>query len=363
MHTLFEECIIGGLNVRNRFIRSATHEGMADENGMMTQRLFNVYEELAKGGVGTIITGFAYIMKAGKAASGMMGIYEDSLIDQYRKLTEIVHGHGSKIVMQIVYCGSQSSFEKGEREVWGPSAVQDKSSGVVPKEMTKSDIDELVEAFAQASVRVKEAGFDGVQIHAAHGFLLSKFLTPYYNRRNDEYGNDIENRARVIYRVYRRIRELTGPDFPVWIKIHCDDMMPKGEGLTFQDSILVCARLAGMGIDAIEVSGGNSAYGDEVSPARPGIRNAEDESYFRQQASVIAEYVDTDVLLVGGNRSVAVMEEILGATKIAGFSMSRALLCEPDLVKKWERDTGYMPKCIYCNECWSGEGNVCIYNR
>jgi len=198
MLTLFDETKISKMNLKNRFICSAIYEGWAVEKGHVTDELINHYENLAKGGVSTIITGFAKIMKFDQPAPNMNVIYDDIFIDEYQELTNKIHEHDTNIIMQIVHGGPK----------WGPSAVEHLVTKTIPKEMSKEDIKEVIQAFADAALRVKKAGFDGVQIHAAHGFLLSMFLNPYYNKRTDEYGGSIENRGRIIFESYEAIREL-----------------------------------------------------------------------------------------------------------------------------------------------------------
>lgn len=359
--TLFDETLLSSIRLKNRFFRAATWENLADEAGHMTERLWKVYEGLSRGGVGLIITGYAHVMEHEKPRPGMMGIYDDSFIKEYLELTGMVHGHGCRIVLQIVYGGSNTYYNLGEREIWGPSAVPHKVHGSVPTEMTRKDIETVVHAYADAVERARLAGFDGMEYHASHGYFLSQFLTPYYNRRTDAYGGSIENRARIIHEIYQASREQAGRDFPLFIKIHCSDFME--EGLTFEESKKVCKGLAERGMDAIEISGGNFSSDPEVSPVRVDIHSPEKQSYFRVYAAEMAREVDIPIILVGGNRSFEVMEEILLTSEIAYFALSRPLLCEPDLINTWKADPQAKAKCASCNLCWGDDGNVCIHNR
>jgi 2,4-dienoyl-CoA reductase-like NADH-dependent reductase (Old Yellow Enzyme family) len=361
METLFDKIEISGIKLKNRFQRAATWENMADHAGHLTDELIKVYKDLSKGGVGLIITGYAKVMKEEQPNPGMIGIYDDSFIEEYQKLTEMVHKNGCKIVLQIAYGGSNTNYKVKEREIWGPSAVAHKVYGVVPQEMTKENIKTLTNAYADAVKRAKLSGFDGVEYHASHGYLLSQFLTPYYNRRTDEYGGSLGNRARIIFEIYEQSRERVGGHYPLIIKLHCSDFME--QGFEFKESKVVCEKLAEKGIDAIEISGGNFFSSSEVSPVRKNIKSPSEESYFREYAAEIAKNVDVPIILVGGNKSFEVMADILSNSEIEYFSLSRPLLSEPDLINKWKIDTRTKARCMSCNKCWDDNGNICIIDR
>lgn len=360
MKSLFDKTKINGIELKNRFIRSATWEAMADEKGHLTPRLLKVYEELADGGVGLIITGYTFVTEHEQPNPRMMGIYDDSFIEEYKQLTGSVHSRGGEIVLQIVYGGTQTGYRVENREIWGPSAVPEIKTGVMAKEMTKEDIRVLVKAFGDAAGRAKSAGFDGVQFHCAHGYLLNQFLSPYHNRRTDEYGGSTENRARIVLEVYDEIRERVGGDFAVLIKINCEDFVEGG--LTFGDTRYVCRELSKRGIDAIEISGGILAAGDLMS-RRPGIDKPSKEAYFKTYASEVARETNTPIILVGGLRSLDVMEAILSEGSIDYFSISRPFLREPNLIKRWLGGDRAKVKCISCNKCFSPDGNTCIFTR
>jgi len=251
--TLFDRICINRMKLKNRLVRSATWENMA-EAGHPTDRLLEVYKDLAGGGVGLIITSYAYITKEEQPNPGMLGICDDSFLADYRQLTDMVHSHDCSIVLQMAYGGSQTTYNTKDRVIWGPSAVPEAGTGVIPKEMTKADIGSLVRSFGDAAERGQRAGFDGVQIHAAHGYLLGQWLSPRHNHRTDEYGGSIENRSRLILEVYDEVRRRVGPDYAVLIKINCQDFV--AGGTEFPDTLYVCQQLAKRGIDAIEISGG-----------------------------------------------------------------------------------------------------------
>ncbi len=361
MRTLYDSTTINSMTLKNRFVRSATWDNMADSTGHMTEPLFNRYEELARGGVGMIITGYAFPLQEEQPNPGMMGIYDDSFIKDYRPLTEMVHRHGSRIVMQIAYGGSQTGFQPEGRTIWGPSAVADLAFKVVPQEMSKENIKTLTTAYGDAAIRAKTAGFDGVQLHAAHGYMLNQFLCPYYNHRTDEYGGAIENRARIVLEVYDEVRSRVGSDYPVLIKLNADDYIVGGA--TFEDCHYLCRVLAARGIDAIEVSCGTFASGKR-GPCRTQIDAPEKEGYNAEYAAQLAGDLDVPILLVGGLRSPEVIEKLLEMTSIEYFSFSRPLLAEPHLVKRWQDGDRSPARCTSCNGCFrpNPAGTLCVLN-
>ena len=348
MNELFQKAFIGSMGLRNRFVRSATWEGLAGENGEVTEPLIEIYRDLAKGGVGLILTGYSFVTKRGKALFGKLGADSDALITSLKRLTEAVHGHGGKIVLQIAHGGSQGMFDTG-MPLEAPSAVKERATGNMPVEMTVEDIRRVVNEFAEAARRAKEAGFDAIEIHAAHGYLLSQFLSPYSNRRTDEYGGSIENRARIIFEIYDAVRGKVGRDYPVMIKINASDF-DGGVGLAPEDSLWVCKRLSDMGIDAIELSGGIFASG-ELMPARVGITSPGKEAYFRDYAKQFRPHLKCPLILVGGLRSLNVMEDIYREGSAQFFSISRPLISEPDIIKRWQSGDRKKARCISCNKC------------
>jgi 2,4-dienoyl-CoA reductase-like NADH-dependent reductase (Old Yellow Enzyme family) len=364
MKTLFEETRIGSMTLKNRMWRAATWLNMASDTGRLTKRQEKVYLDLAKGGVGTIITGYAFVIKEEQPNPNMLGIYDDSFIPEYKKFTEKIQAEGVNIVMQIVYGGSFSSYLTDSRTIWGPSAVAHPLTEVVPTEMTQDNIETLVSAFALAAGRVKAAGFDGVELHGAHSYLLSQFLSPYFNRRSDEYGGPIENRARIILEVLEAVRKEVGPDYPVFIKMHCTDDWDEN-GLTEDESLQVALELEKRGITGIEFSGGNMDNENypNKGPGRGGILKAEKQSYFAEATAKIAGHLKVPVISVGGHRSPGRMEELLNATAIQYFSLGRVLHSEADIVNRWHQDKTAKPRCISCNKCWYKNGNICILNR
>lgn len=365
MPELFDRIEINGMVLRNRSVRSATWTGTAAQNGRCTTKLIKLMGRLARGQVGLIITGFSYVMPNGKALPRQLGIHDDAMIPDLSKLTERVHAANGKIAMQIVHAGVQTVITKRrDTPVWGPSAVHDKLFGWTSKAMTQREIKETVQAFARAAGRVKRAGFDAVELHGAHGYLISQFLSPFRNKRTDRYGGPIENRARFLFETYRAVRKTVGRNLPVLIKLNTKDFVRGGFHET--DALFVAKRLDEMGIDAIEMSGGIPAAGD-LGPAREKIRKTSDEAYFLPLAKKIRRQVSVPVILVGGVRSLKAVNRILNTGAADLVSMARPLIREPGLVGRWKAGNHKKAKCVSCNQCFgaamSPEGIYCVLER
>ncbi|MDD1724424.1 MAG: NADH:flavin oxidoreductase [Methanospirillum sp.] len=332
MKTLFDETRIGMMELKNRLVRSATWEAVADETGRPTPRLITVYRELAEGGVGLIITSATSITEDATRLHGMLGIPNDSYILAYRELTGMVHERGSPIIMQLSFTGRNG-------EMWEP------------KDPSLQEIRSIVQSFGDAAFRAKLAGFNGVQIHSAHGFFLSRFLNCRNNTRTDGYGGDIQGRIRLLLEIYEEIRVRTGPDFSILVKINCSDF--EGEDGVWDACRAACFHLAEAGVSGIEISGGVS--GSPFPP--PEIQYG--ESVFRDYAAEIAEKVTVPVILVGLNRTPLVLRSILNTTRIGYFSLSRPLIRQPDLPGIWQADQGQPAACISCDGCRKQSETVC----
>lgn len=355
---LTERSKIRNLDLKNRIIRSALWMSMADEDGYITPKLHKVYKELSEGGVGMIITGYSMVDPNDRPNPGMMGIYNDSFIEGHRDLVSTVHSNGTSIALQLAYGGSQTNHPDFQDSTpFGPSAVKNRVTGITPKEASLEDIKHIIKMFTDAAVRAQKAGYDAVELHGAHGYLLSQFLTPYCNRRTDRYGGSLENRARIIVEVIESIRKAVGEDFTIMVKMNHDDYMDEGEGLTLAEGVEVAKILEHAGADLLEISGVNETSGKGIGPARTKIGKPELQSYFLDPTAKIAEAVDIPVILMGGNRNYSRFQDILDQTEIKYFSMGRPLLCEPNLVNIWMSDPNYKPLCISCNGCYR-EGEV-----
>ncbi|MBP2029160.1 2,4-dienoyl-CoA reductase-like NADH-dependent reductase (Old Yellow Enzyme family) [Methanohalophilus levihalophilus] len=356
---LFEPIKLGSLEVPNRFVRSATNEWLAEDDGTPTTAIVEMYEELARNDVGLIITGYSYVNPRGKSNEKQQGIYADRFITPYHEITSVVHKYGSKIIAQIVHGGRQS-LVRNDTVLLGPSVVKDETSGKTPVEMTEADILQTIEDFVEAARRTKEAGFDGVQLHCAHGFLLSSFISPYTNQRTDQWGGSVENRTRIIVEIVEGIQERVGSDYPIMVKMNATDgfdMYSGKIGLDAPECVEIAAILEEAGICAIEVSGGIFEAGDVMS--QPDIDSEDKEAYFRRYAKMIKDTVNIPIILVGGIRSRNVMDHVLKVYADM-VSMSRPFICEPDLVRKI-RDGAPSVKCVSCNLCFDPEGIKCHY--
>jgi 2,4-dienoyl-CoA reductase-like NADH-dependent reductase (Old Yellow Enzyme family) len=361
---IFDPITVCNMELQNRFVRSATHEFMAEEDGTPTSGLGDLYEELAKGEVGLIITGYSYVLPGGQSDDHQQGIYEDRFIEPYRKITDRVHRYRSKIVLQIVHGGRQADISQEYPVPMAPSAVKNGLSAVVPKEMTEEDILKVIEAFTQAAVRAKKAGFDGVQLHCAHGFLLSNFISPYTNRRTDRWGGSVENRARIVTEIVRRIKEETGGNFPILMKMNATDGFQPGTakaelGLDISQAVETAKLLEKAGVCAVEVSGGISEAGGVT--IKTAINSPSKEAYFKDYSRKIKNEVNVPVILVGGIRSLSVMEELLENGFADLISMSRAFICEPNLVLKFKSGEAKKAKCVSCNLCFDPKGIKCNF--
>ncbi|WP_418114742.1 NADH:flavin oxidoreductase [Vibrio scophthalmi] len=362
MSILFSPSRIGGMTLKNRFVRSATWENLATEDGHMTEKLYDVYRELAEGEVGLIVTGYANIVEEEKPNAGMMGMYNDSFIDEYQKLTSIVHQYDAKIVMQLAYGGTKTTFNVGERVIFAPSEVAERGTQTLGKAMTQQEIDYIVEAFALATKRAQDSGFDGVEIHAAHTYLINQFLSPYYNRRDDQYGGSLENRMRFLIEIYQACRALVGNDFPILVKLTASEFF--AGGATFDETRVICKKLEQIGVDAIIISGnihGNAS--SLVGESFDGF-TLQQEGYFHEYGHAISQDVNVPIITVGGLSDIHAIEEMAENTGIGYFALSRPLLAEPDLIKRWKEGQRDEVDCERCSKCRTKRGNFCVvYNK
>lgn len=336
MRTLFESTSIGTITLKNRLIRSATWEGMAGDDGYLPDRLLQVYKDLAAGGIGMIITGATVIMEDKTPVPGMMQMNRDTCIQEYQKLTRLVHQYNVPIVMQCTWVGRNGEF-------W------------TPMDVSRDDIYEVSTAFGDAANRAQKAGFDGFQIHSAHGYLISQFLNSQKNLRTDDYGGSFENNTRFLLEIYDHVRAKTGPSFPVLVKINCGDFGETPDDV-FDSCIYACTRLAEKGISAIEISGGTGTL-----PNPPKVPYY--ESIFRDYAAYIAERISVPVILVGMNRDPEILTSILNNTNIGLFSLSRPLFRRPDLPSFWQLNPDESSECTSCNACRRDDGNACPFRE
>ncbi len=351
MSILFQEGKMNGLTLSNRFVRSATWEGLADDRtGFCTDRLVELARTLADGRVGLIIMGYAYVLPEGKQMPKKTGIYSDDHIPGLRKLCDAVHDAGAKIAAQLVHAGGQTTPEfTGGKRPKGPSAVKNPAHGTTPAEMDEADIQEAVRAFALAAGRANAAGFDAVQLHGAHGYLINQFLSPFTNKRTDAWGGSVENRSRFALAVYQAVREEVGAGYPVFIKLNSEDCVDGG--LTVGDALHCAKALEAAGMDAFEISGG-TPYAGKLGPARPRINTPDQEAYFLDNAKAFRKELSAPLMNVGGYRSFETAEQAVQKNHTDFIAMSRPFVREPDLVKRWMSGDRAKAACISCNGCF-----------
>jgi 2,4-dienoyl-CoA reductase-like NADH-dependent reductase (Old Yellow Enzyme family) len=362
--TLFDPVRIGSLTLKNRLMRSATWEGMCDDSGAVTQQLIDCYRELAAGGVGLIVSGYSFVRADGKQLPGKMGLHDDAMLAGLGRLCDAVHQQGGHLFCQLVHAGGQTSSKVIGKQPLAPSAVEFPSFSETPRAMTSAEIDAVVEAFATAAARAKAAGFDGVQLHGAHGYLVNQFLSPLTNRRDDAYGGSLENRMRFLLRIVVAVRSSVGGGFPVTIKLTASDNLDGG--FSVDEAVSVAAEIVAAGIDAIEVSAGTPASA-ERGPVRQNILSPQQEAYNAAPARRIKEAVEVPVALVGGLRSGDLLTRLLRQSVADQFAFSRPLIRQPDLPRLLREDDGYVATCTSCNGCFrpglKGDGIYCVLDR
>lgn len=362
MPELFETTVLNGMVLRNRFVHSATNEGMANrDDGCANERLIRWQEQVAAGEVAMIVPGYVYVSDQGKSRPGQAGIHNDATIPGLSRMAEAVHRHGGRLVLQLAHAGANVYVPTSSGYALGASDA--KFTDVPCRAMTSDDIAQTVADFAAAAVRARRAGADGVQLHGAHSYLISQFLSPYFNKRTDEYGGTLENRARFVLEVVRAVRTAVGPQYPVLIKTNSDDYLPGGFSL--DEFVPYCLMLQEAGVDAIEVSGGTHFSDPKYFCSRPeGTVPREQEIYFKDAAERCRKAVKTPLILVGGVRSLHVAEGIVTSGLADYVALSRPLIREPYLVKRWHAGDTRRSTCISCNLCFgpvrSGDGVYCV---
>ncbi|MFC1825257.1 NADH:flavin oxidoreductase [Thermodesulfobacteriota bacterium] len=375
MPELFETTTINGLSIKNRFVRSATWEGMAEEDGRCTPNIINMVEELVEGGVGLIISGHAYVRKNGQSTPWQLAINEDRFIAGLQEMTEAVHQKGGKIVVQLNHGGIFAHTELTGEIPYGPSDIGGiktydmkrrayQEIPYAPKKISQQDIEDLVEDFGRAADRSKQAGFDGIQLHGGHGYLISQFFSPIYNQRTDHYGGSIENRTRFVLEVLGSIRMQVGDDFPVMIKMNSQDYVEGG--LALKDALKAARMMEAEGMDAIEITGGDQIVAGIYS-VKTGILSEKDEAYFKDDALAFREHVKIPLMLVGGIRSYHIAEQIINDQIADYISLCRPLIKEPHLINRWKSGDHGKATCLSDNKCYGaayrGEGVCCATEK
>ncbi len=383
MSVLFTPRSIGRLELPNRLVCSATYEQMAAESGEVTDKLIRRYEKLALGETALSITGLMYVHPSGRGYKHQVGIHADSMIAGLSKLTAAVHAAGGRIAFQLAHCGRQTTKAMAGQTPMAPSSRgRDPMNFVKPRTMSEEDIEKTIAAFGAAAKRAVASGADAIQLHGAHGYLISEFLSPFFNVRTDTWGGRDENRFRFLKSVYQAVKAQVPEDFPILVKLNGDDHTPKA-GVTLTSVRQYTQWLAEMGIDGIEVSCGTTHYsymnmcrGDvpttelmqslawwEKPVGRFMIGKLEghydlEEGYNLAFAKAIKPLIgDTPLFLVGGMRSVAHMESVLEKKHADFISMSRPFIREPSLARKLKEGKKNNVACVSCNRCLAAVPN------
>ena len=358
------------MEIRNRIIRAGTSETMAGRNGEMTDELVSLYEELARNGVGLLFTGHLYVDERGRYAVHQTGIHDDAVLPGLRRLTEAVHRHGARIFAQLAHAGSQSRVPGGNPVA--PSALPNELTGRIVGEASEAEVEATIDAFARSAARAVEAGFDGVHIHGANGYLLSEFASPLTNRRTDRWGGNAEARDQFAAEIVRRVRGAVPSDRAVMMKIGFVDAVPGQGGLGVEETVRRAVVLVAAGLDAIEISCNVMRLPTDSAKQYVGVgsrRALSDflihrigkpptaEAYFAPWANALRAKVETTVVLVGGIRRRATMESLLADGVCDFVALSRPFIREPDLVRKLEAGVKDVADCTSCNLCLTHEGH------
>lgn len=382
MSSLFQSVNIGNLTLRNRFIHSATHEAMAGDDAKINNTIVRRYETLAKGEIGLIIPGHLFVHRLGKAHKGQCGIHSDDMIEGLSQLADVIHKHGSRVAFQLAHGGRQADKAIIRHAPLAPSKWgRDPATLNKPHQMTDKEIKETIFAFVYAANRAVKAGADAIQLHAAHGYLMSEFLSPFFNRRKDEWGGSDENRFRFIKEVITNIKEVLPGDMPILVKMNANDFTPK-KGMTPDLAARYAKWMVDLGVDAVEASCG-TAYSfhtirgdipaDELIEGLPfwmkpigklklnamAKTNKFEEAFNLTAGKVMKRMMGkASLILVGGLRKLTHMEEIIERGDADLISMSRPFIREPFLVKKFKEGKSTKASCINCNKCFAAMYNA-----
>ena len=341
---LFTPLKIGKIEIKNRIMRSATWDAEADSTGMVTKSSAGVYHELNTGGIGLIVTGFAFVSyPLGQAGIGQYGIYSDAMIPGWKPIVQEAHENGIKIAMQIVHGGINSGYLAGKDLSLCAVSSLPKFAGKLHHEMTDEEIEGIIDDFVSAGVRVRDAGFDAVQLHGAHGYLITQFMSPVYNQRTDKWGGSPENRRRFVVEIVKRLRKAVGPDYPILIKFGVQD--DKEDGMPLSEGIETCRQMVKAGLNGIEVSGG---VGSAIQRLRAGETG---KIVFRELAAAVRKAVNVPVAVVNGIRTLETAEDIIDSGDADIISMSRPFIREPHLALRWQKGDTTPAKCISCGKC------------
>lgn len=340
----FEPITLSHLTLKNHFVRSATHDYMQQDDGLISEAQLDLYEELALNEVGMIITGHLYVSSEGRASADQNSIASDEVLPQLNQLVKRVTSHGSALIAQLAHAGAKARVKRPV----GPSPLTLRDD-VTCHELTVEEIHQLKEAFIQAAIRAQKAGFTGVQVHMAHGYLLSEFITPEYNWRTDEYGGNVENRFRLAREILLGIKEACGEDYPVFVKINSNVLTE--DAAYEQDLVYILNQCHLLKVEAVELSGCDLFQ-----------KKRHDHLYYLERAKRLKQQVDILLILVGGIRTLEDVEQVLAAD-IELVSMSRPFICEPHLIQRFKEKQE--AKCVTCNSCYGlyyQKGKKCVFH-
>ena len=325
-----------GTTIKNRFFKSAMSEGMGTKNFQPKKNIATLYKRWAEGGTGLIITGNIMVDPKGTAEPGNIVFDKNSNMEILKNWAKQGQQHGAKVMVQLNHPGKQVP-KTIAKETVAPSAVP-LGNGLnklfsTPRVLTTSEVEELVQKFVTSAKVAKEAGFSGVQIHAAHGYLISQFLSPHDNRRTDKYGGSLENRMRFLKEIYLGMREELGKDFTIGIKINSTDF--KEDGLTEEDSLKTIIELANLGLDFVEISGGTYE--------RPAMMGATSKStnqvFFAEYSKKLKQKIEIPVVVTGGIRSINAMNTLLNDNTTDFIGIARPLTIDPNIPNKIKQGT------------------------
>jgi 2,4-dienoyl-CoA reductase-like NADH-dependent reductase (Old Yellow Enzyme family) len=306
----------GGLQLKNRLVMPPMATAKAETDGKISEAVLNYYAEKSRGGyISLIIIEHSFIEQSGKASNQQISVAGDNMIEGLRKLAKIIQDNGSKTIMQLNHAGSATTMEVTGLTPIGPSAIKNPRRGDIPRELTIKEIEGIVQAFQNAARRTKEAGFDGVEIHSAHGYLLNQFFSPLSNQRSDEYGGSLLNRIRIHLQVIKAIRTVVGDDFPIFLRLGASDFIDGG--ITIEDSQIAAQEFAKAGVNVLDISGGFSGYD---------VPSFSGQGYFAPLTEAIKKAVSIPVILTGGITETAAAEQLLEEGKCDLIGVGRAIL-------------------------------------
>ncbi|KMT21039.1 NADH:flavin oxidoreductase [Clostridium cylindrosporum] len=319
MSHLLKPLEIKNLKLKNRLVMPPLATEKSKEYGRISKELLDYYDEKSEGGhISLIIVEHAFVSEEGRASKGQMSIADDSIIDDLKKLANIIHSNGSKAVMQINHAGIKANKENTGLDPVGPSLLEGEN-----KELSIEGIKDIVEKFKVAALRAKKAGFDGVEIHAAHGYLLSQFFSPITNKRNDEYGGAVLSRIKIHLEVIKAVIDAVGKDYPVLIRFGASDYMDGGS--TIEDGKVAAKEFQKAGVDILDISGGLCGAV---------VQGLDGQGYFAPLSEAIKDVVSIPVILTGGITDASVAEKLLKEEKADLIGVGRAILRDSTWAKK-----------------------------